>query len=129
MASTTFFFRAVGTDGKVRSGSLTADNDKLVARELQKQGLTPVYVGAEQKKQWFEFKLPGLGGGRARDVLVFYAGDVDAVDFRRAARPLPGDCGRVDRARALSRDRPGHFARSEGRSLAGRQPRDASGIL
>ncbi len=66
----TFFFRAIGTDGKVRSGSLTADNDKVVARELQKQGLTPVYVGMEQKKQ-FEFKLPGMGGGRARDVLFF----------------------------------------------------------
>ena len=28
----TFFFRAVASDGRVRSGSLTGDNEKVVAR-------------------------------------------------------------------------------------------------
>ena len=66
----TFFFRAVASDGKVRSGSLTAETDKAVARELRKQGLTPIYVGAEQKKA-FQLKLPSFGNAKRRDVLFF----------------------------------------------------------
>jgi general secretion pathway protein F len=67
---TTFFYRAIAPDGKVRLGSLTAETDKLVARELRRQGLTPVYVGAEQKKN-LALKIPGAGGGKRRDVLFF----------------------------------------------------------
>jgi general secretion pathway protein F len=66
----TFFFRAVAIDGKLRTGSLTAESEKTVARELRKQGLTPVYVGTEQKKG-FELKLPAFVRGRRRDVLFF----------------------------------------------------------
>ena len=67
---TTFFFRAIAPDGKVRTGSLSAETDKLVARELRRQGLTPVYVGAEQKKN-LVLKIPGAAGGKRRDVLFF----------------------------------------------------------
>ena len=67
----TFFFRAVAADGKVRTGSLAGENDKTVARELRKQGLTPVYVGVAPKKQLVELKLPSFGGGKRRDVLFF----------------------------------------------------------
>ena len=67
----TFFFRAVASDGKVRSGRLTGDNEKIVARELRKQGLTPVYVGVAPKGTSFEIKLPSFGKGRRRDVLFF----------------------------------------------------------
>lgn len=67
----TFFFRAVASDGKMRSGSLSGENEKLIARELRKQGLTPVYVGVAPKSASFEIKLPQLGGGRKRDVLFF----------------------------------------------------------
>jgi general secretion pathway protein F len=66
----TFFFRAVAGDGKLRTGSLTAESDKTVTRELRKQGLTPIYVGVEQKKT-FELKLPAFVRGRHRDVLFF----------------------------------------------------------
>ncbi len=66
----TFFFKAVAADGKVRSGSLHGDSDKAVARELRKQGLTPVYVSLEQKKT-FDLKLPDFASGRHRDVLFF----------------------------------------------------------
>ncbi len=66
----TFQYRAIAPDGKVRIGSLTAETDKLVARELRRQGLTPVYVGVEQKKN-FILKMPGTGGGRRKDVLYF----------------------------------------------------------
>jgi general secretion pathway protein F len=67
----TFFFRAVASDGKVRSGSLSGEDEKIVARELRKQGLIPVYVGAGPKSGSFEFKLPTWGGRRRRDVLFF----------------------------------------------------------
>jgi general secretion pathway protein F len=68
--ATTFFFKAVASDGKVRTGTLTADTDKLVARELRRQGLTPVYVGLEQKKG-FDLKMPVFGGSSRKDVLFF----------------------------------------------------------
>ena len=71
MAST-FFFRAVAADGKIRTGSLSGDNERLIARELRKQGLTPVYVGVAPKGTSFEIKLPSFGGGaKRRDVLFF----------------------------------------------------------
>ena len=69
--ATTYFFRAVASDGKPRTGTLAAENDKVVAAELQRQGLTPVYVGLENQKSGFEFKMPSFGGGRRKDVLFF----------------------------------------------------------
>lgn len=68
--ATAFHFRAVASDGKIRTGMLTAENDKSVANELRRQGLTPVYVGVEQKKG-FEFTLPSFHRGRRKDVLFF----------------------------------------------------------
>jgi general secretion pathway protein F len=67
----TFFFRAVASDGRVRSGSLTAETEKSVASELRKQGLTPIYVGASQQRKSFDLKLPVLGQARRRNVLFF----------------------------------------------------------
>src|ERR1035437_10843172 len=66
----TFFFRAVASDGKVRTGSLAGDGEKAIARELRKQGLTPIYVGIAPGKSAIEFKLPSFGKGR-RAVLFF----------------------------------------------------------
>ncbi|MEP6714303.1 MAG: type II secretion system F family protein [Terriglobia bacterium] len=70
MPSATFHYRAVGSDGKLRTGIITAENTNSVARELLRQGLTPVYVGSEKKKG-LELNLPTLGGSRRRDVLFF----------------------------------------------------------
>jgi general secretion pathway protein F len=67
---TSFYFKAVASDGKLRTGTLHAEDDKWVARELRKQGLTPVYVGLEPKKG-LDIKLPSFGGRRRRDVLFF----------------------------------------------------------
>ena len=67
----TFFFRAVASDGKVRTGSLVGENENRIARELRKQGLMPIYVGLAAKGNAFEIKLPSFGGGRRRDVLFF----------------------------------------------------------
>jgi general secretion pathway protein F len=71
MPVTTYFFRAVASDGKLRSGSLPGDNEKHIARELRKQGLTPVYVGVQPKKTGIEIKLPTFSAGRRRDILFF----------------------------------------------------------
>jgi general secretion pathway protein F len=67
----TFFFRAVAADGKLRTGSLTGETEKVVARELRKQGLMPVYVGVAPKKSSVELKLPSFSSRRRRDVLFF----------------------------------------------------------
>jgi general secretion pathway protein F len=66
----TFHFRAVASDGKSRSGVITADSPKVVAQELRRQGLTPVYVGLEEKKG-LDIKLPSFRGGKRKDVLLF----------------------------------------------------------
>jgi general secretion pathway protein F len=70
MASATFHYRAVAADGKLRTGVITAESGKTVARELVRQGLTPIYVGSEEKKS-AALKLPSFGAGRRRDVLFF----------------------------------------------------------
>ncbi len=59
MASATFHYRAVAADGKLRTGVITAENGRTVARELIRQGLTPVYVGLDEKKS-DTFKLPSV---------------------------------------------------------------------
>jgi len=66
----TFHFRAVTSDGKSRTGTLSAPDAKHAARELQRQGLVPVYVGdrPQAKREW---KLPNFGFGRRRDILFF----------------------------------------------------------
>lgn len=67
---TTFQFRAVTADGKTRTGAHTAANEKAVAAELRRQGLTPLYIGLD-KQSGFELKLPSFGGGKRRSVLFF----------------------------------------------------------
>ncbi len=65
-----FYFRAVAPDGKLRTGTLAGETDKIVARELRQQGLIPVYVGLQPAKR-FELKLPSIRRGRRRDLLFF----------------------------------------------------------
>jgi general secretion pathway protein F len=67
---TNYFFKAVASDGKLRTGTLNAESERWVAQELRKQGLTPVYVGLEQKKSR-EIKMPQFAGKKRRDVLFF----------------------------------------------------------
>jgi general secretion pathway protein F len=68
--ATTFHFRAVASDGKLRTGVLRGETDKSVVAELRRQGLTPVFVGLE-KKGGFELALPSFHRGRRKDVLFF----------------------------------------------------------
>src|SRR6266436_4616884 len=67
---TNFHFKAVASDGQLRTGTIHAETERWVAQELRRQGLTPVYVGSEPKKS-FNFKLPSFSGARRRDVLFF----------------------------------------------------------
>jgi type II secretory pathway component PulF len=69
--ATTFFFKAVASDGKVRTGTLSAETDKMVIAELRRQGLIPVHVGLEQKKAGFKLTMPSFNAGRRKDVLFF----------------------------------------------------------
>jgi general secretion pathway protein F len=70
MAATSYYFKAIAGDGKPRTGTLTADNERKVALELRRQGLIPVYVGLEPKKA-AGLKVPRLAAGKRRDVLFF----------------------------------------------------------
>jgi len=65
-----FYFRAVASDGQLRTGTIHADSERWVAQELRQQGLTPVYVGNQPKKA-LEFKLPIFKGAKRKDVLFF----------------------------------------------------------
>jgi general secretion pathway protein F len=67
---TAFHFRAVASDGKVRTGTLSAESERGAAAELRRQGLSPVFVGLQPRKV-FELKLPEFGSGRRRGVLFF----------------------------------------------------------
>ena len=67
---TSYSFKAVAADGKVRTGTLTAESEKIAAQELKRQGLIPVYVGAGAAKS-NGIKLPSFEFGRKRDVLFF----------------------------------------------------------
>lgn len=65
-----FHFRAVAGDGRVRSGVLHGESEREIARELMRQGLTPVYVGSG-KKQRADLALPQWGAPGRKDVLFF----------------------------------------------------------
>jgi general secretion pathway protein F len=68
--ATAFHFRAVASDGKLRTGTLTADTERIAAQELKRQGLIPVYVGAEQKRG-FQINMPVWNTSRRSDILFF----------------------------------------------------------
>ena len=63
-----YYFKAIASDGQLRAGTINGETDRWVAQELRRQGLTPVYVGTEPKKS-LELKLPSFSGGKRRDVL------------------------------------------------------------
>jgi general secretion pathway protein F len=68
--ATAYFFRAVAADGKLRTGTLSAETDRHVAAELKRQGLIPVYVGL-QEKAGSALKIPTFQRGRRKDILFF----------------------------------------------------------
>jgi len=65
-----YYFKAVTSTGDLRTGVLACDTETAAAKELHRQGLTPVYIGLEPKKG-FQIKLPKFVRGKRRDVLFF----------------------------------------------------------
>jgi general secretion pathway protein F len=65
-----YYFKAVTSTGDLRTGVLACDTETAAAKELHRQGLTPVYIGLEPKKG-FQLKLPKFVRGKRRDVLFF----------------------------------------------------------
>ncbi len=76
--ATAYFFKAVASDGKVRTGSLTAESERFAASELRRQGLIPVEVSAQAPKKNVTINLPMLDGGKRRDVL-FFTGELSTL--------------------------------------------------
>jgi len=66
----TFHYKAMAADGSARAGTLVAEDDRLATRELQRQGLTPIFVG-DSKPTGFSFSLPKFRRRRAAEVLHF----------------------------------------------------------
>jgi general secretion pathway protein F len=66
-----FYFKAVAPDGKLRTGSVTAETDKRVAAELRKQGLIPTYIGLAPPRAAFALQLPDWMAGKRKNVLFF----------------------------------------------------------
>ncbi len=66
-----FHFRAMTTDGKLRAGVIAGETERYVASELRRQGLTPVYIGAQAQRSGFSLELPDLGNRKRRSVLFF----------------------------------------------------------
>ena len=64
------YYRALATNGKIQTGTLSTEDDRAAARELRRLGLTPVFIGTA-KPSGFSFQMPRFGGRRSRDVLHF----------------------------------------------------------
>lgn len=68
--ATTWHFKAVAADGRVRLGTLQSDSEKRVVEELRRQGLIPVRVG-QQPVGGGQINLPKIEFGKRKDVLFF----------------------------------------------------------
>jgi general secretion pathway protein F len=66
----TYHYKALATDGKTLTGTLTVDDDRAVARELRRRGLTPVFIGAT-RPGGLSLKLPQFRKRRSQDILHF----------------------------------------------------------
>ena len=128
--ATAFFFRAVASDGKLRTGTLTAETDRHVAAELQRQGLIPVYVGLGAKERASTFKLPAFTARQAARTFCS-----SPRNCRRCSTPACRSTARSRSPRELTEHADfrtagaGRGPRAEGRQIAGRQSGDASGVL
>ena len=66
----TFHYKALATDGRTRAGTLVVDDDRAAIRELRRQGLTPVFIGAE-KQRGLELSFTRKKKAKAADILHF----------------------------------------------------------
>ena len=84
----------MASDGKLRTGTITAETDKPSRAELKRQGLTPVYVGLEEKKPGSRSRCRRSSAGGAR-TFCSSRRNFDAAQRRRAARPRAFDHGEL----------------------------------
>jgi general secretion pathway protein F len=66
----TYHYKALAADGKTLTGTLAVDDDRSAARELRRQGLTPVFIGTS-RPGGLSLKLPQFAKRRSHDVLHF----------------------------------------------------------
>jgi general secretion pathway protein F len=66
----TYHYKALAADGKTLTGTLSVNDDRSAARELRRQGLTPVFIGTA-RPGGLTLKLPRFGKRRLHDVLHF----------------------------------------------------------
>ncbi len=66
-----FFYKAVTVAGKPVEGTLARDTEKLVARELQQQGLVPLYIGTGKRQGEVRLDFLSRRRVRSRDRLFF----------------------------------------------------------
>ena len=123
--ATTFHFRAVAADGKPRTGTVTAENDKLVAKELRRQGLIPVYIGLEKASKGLRASAPHPSPRQTPRHSLLHPGTLHAPQRRRPSRPRPLHHRRAHHARRLPFPGARRHAPAQRRQIAGRQPRRA----
>ena len=98
----TFFFRAVASDGKVRTGMLHGETEKLrraancASRDSRRS------TSASKRRSRSRLKLPAFGGGKPPRRAVLHAGALHAAQRRRAARPRAVHHQRTHRTRQRS---------------------------
>ena len=100
--ATAYFFQAVASDGKLRTGTLTAETDKLVAARTAAAGTDPGLrrPGTEERRS--TLKLPAFQRGKRKDVLFFTQ---ELSTLLNAGVPLDralSITARTDRARRVS---------------------------
>lgn len=66
---TTFHYKALAADGKMRSGTLAANDSRAAARDLRAMGMTPTFIDAA-KPGGFSFELPRFRRA-SKDILHF----------------------------------------------------------
>ena len=68
---TSFHFRAVASDGQLRTGTIHAETERLVALRAAPPGAHAGLRRQGSRRNPFEIKLPSFSGGKKRDVLFF----------------------------------------------------------
>ncbi len=72
MATKTFSYEALGTNGSIVKGSIDAESSEAVVRTLTNQRLTPIDVSVAGSGLQKEIKIPGLGGKvKLKDLAIF----------------------------------------------------------
>ena len=124
MAMTSFYFKAVASDGKVRTGTSPAETTSWSRGSCaSRDSLRSTWDWSPRRAS--SCKLPSFSAGQRRDVLFFTQ---ELSTLLNAGVPLDralSITSELTERPALPPRRAGRAARAEGRQVAGRQPGDA----